>query len=61
MPIVVLGLVDGSHLERIGRELGYHRHADDEYYGGGEWPILAARPTMNRPARDFVDRQQLGL
>jgi isomaltose glucohydrolase len=29
-------------LERIERELGYHRHADDEYYGGGEWPILAA-------------------
>jgi GH15 family glucan-1,4-alpha-glucosidase len=40
--LVVLGLVDGSHLERIERELGYHRHADDEYYGGGEWPILAA-------------------
>jgi isomaltose glucohydrolase len=40
--LVVLGLVDGSHLERSERELGYHRHADDEYYGGGEWPILAA-------------------
>lgn len=40
--LVVLGLADGSHLERIERELGYHRHADDEYYGGGEWPILAA-------------------
>jgi GH15 family glucan-1,4-alpha-glucosidase len=40
--LVALGLVDGSHLERGERELGYHRHADDEYYGGGEWPILAA-------------------
>jgi hypothetical protein len=40
--LVALGLVDGSHLERTERELGYHRHADDEYYGGGEWPILAA-------------------
>jgi GH15 family glucan-1,4-alpha-glucosidase len=40
--LVVLGLVDGNHLERIERELGYHRHADDGYYGGGEWPILAA-------------------
>jgi hypothetical protein len=40
--LVVLGLADESHLERIERELGYHRHADDEYYGGGEWPILAA-------------------
>jgi GH15 family glucan-1,4-alpha-glucosidase len=40
--LVVLGLVDGSHLERSERELGYHRHAADEYYGGGEWPILAA-------------------
>jgi isomaltose glucohydrolase len=40
--LVALGLADGSHLGRIERELGYHRHADDEYYGGGEWPILAA-------------------
>jgi isomaltose glucohydrolase len=40
--LVVLGLVDGNHLERSERDLGYHRHADDEYYGGGEWPILAA-------------------
>jgi GH15 family glucan-1,4-alpha-glucosidase len=40
--LVALGLVDGSHLERTERELGYHRHIDDEYYGGGEWPILAA-------------------
>jgi GH15 family glucan-1,4-alpha-glucosidase len=40
--LVALGLVDGTHLERIERELGYHRYADDEYYGGGEWPILGA-------------------
>ena len=40
--LVVLGLADGEHLDRIERELGYHRHPDDEYYGGGEWPILAA-------------------
>jgi GH15 family glucan-1,4-alpha-glucosidase len=53
--LVVLGLADGDHLERIERELGYHRHADDEYYGGGEWPILAAfigwaRCTLGRDA-----------
>jgi isomaltose glucohydrolase len=40
--LVVLGLADASHLERTERQLRYHRHADDEYYGGGEWPILAA-------------------
>jgi isomaltose glucohydrolase len=39
--LVVLGLADAGHLERIEQELGYHRHADDEYYGGGEWPVLA--------------------
>jgi isomaltose glucohydrolase len=55
--LVVLGLVDGAHLERIERELGYHRHADDEYYGGGEWPILAAftgwaRRTLGRDASE---------
>jgi len=53
--LVVLGLADASHLERIERELGYHRHEDDEYYGGGEWPILAAligwaRGTLGRDA-----------
>ncbi len=39
--LAVLGLADHRHLERLERELGYHRHPDDEYYGGGEWPILA--------------------
>lgn len=40
--LVVLGIADGTVLERIEAELGYHRHADDEYYGGGEWILLAA-------------------
>jgi isomaltose glucohydrolase len=39
--LVALGLAPAEHLERIERELGYHRHSDDEYYGGGEWLILA--------------------
>jgi isomaltose glucohydrolase len=39
--LVVLGLLGADHLARIERELGYHRHADDEYYGAGEWPVLA--------------------
>jgi isomaltose glucohydrolase len=40
--LVALGLAPVEHLERIERELGHHRHADDEYYGGGSWIILAA-------------------
>lgn len=40
--LVVLGLADGAVLDRIEPELRYHRHADDEYYGGGEWILLAA-------------------
>jgi GH15 family glucan-1,4-alpha-glucosidase len=39
--LVALGLAPREHLERIEDELGYHRHADDEYYGGGQWIILA--------------------
>jgi GH15 family glucan-1,4-alpha-glucosidase len=39
--LVALGLAPVEHLERIERELGYHRHADDEYYGAGSWIILA--------------------
>jgi isomaltose glucohydrolase len=39
--LVALGLAPIEHLQRIERELGYHRHADDEYYGGGSWIILA--------------------
>jgi len=40
--LVALGLAPAEHLDRIEHELGYHRHADDEYYGGGAWLILAA-------------------
>jgi len=40
--LVVLGLGGPDLLDRIEAELGYHRHADDEYYGGGEWILLAA-------------------
>src|SRR3954453_7655876 len=51
--LVVLGLADSSHLERIERELGFHRHLDDVYYGGGEWPLLAGltgwAPRAPRP------------
>jgi len=39
--LVVLGLADADVLVQIERALGYHRHLDDEYYGGGEWPVLA--------------------
>jgi GH15 family glucan-1,4-alpha-glucosidase len=37
----VLGLADRDVLVELQSSLGYHRHADDEYYGGGEWPVLA--------------------
>lgn len=39
--LVVLGLAEPSHLERIERDLRFHRHNGDTYYGGGEWPLLA--------------------
>jgi isomaltose glucohydrolase len=39
--LVVLGLADIDVLAELERTLGYHRHLDDEYYGGGEWPVLA--------------------
>jgi GH15 family glucan-1,4-alpha-glucosidase len=48
--LVALGLAPREHLERIERELGYHRHADDEYYGGGEWIILAGFTGWARAA-----------
>ena len=57
--LVVLGLADGGHLERIERELGYHRHADDEYYGGGEWPILAAFTGWGRRTLGLDASEQL--
>jgi GH15 family glucan-1,4-alpha-glucosidase len=48
--LVVLGLAGGEHVRRIERELGYHRHADDVYYGGGEWPVLAGLVGWARAA-----------
>jgi isomaltose glucohydrolase len=39
--LAVLGLVGVDVLAQIESTLGYHRHLDDEYYGGGEWPVLA--------------------
>jgi len=39
--LVVLGLAGVDVLAQIESTLGYHRHLDDEYYGGGEWPVLA--------------------
>jgi GH15 family glucan-1,4-alpha-glucosidase len=53
--LVVLGVAGEHVLERVERTLGYHRHADDEYYGGGEWPVIAgllawARATLGRDA-----------
>jgi GH15 family glucan-1,4-alpha-glucosidase len=48
--LVALGLLDAEHLQRIERELGYHRHADDEYYGGGQWPVLAGFTGWARAA-----------
>jgi isomaltose glucohydrolase len=57
--LVVLGLADGSHLERVERELGYHRHADDVYYGGGEWPVLAGLVGWARRSTGGDATQQL--
>ncbi|HET7146376.1 MAG TPA: glycoside hydrolase family 15 protein [Gaiellaceae bacterium] len=53
--LVVVGLAGEDVLERVETALGYHRHADDEYYGGGEWPVLAgltgwARTVCGREA-----------
>jgi isomaltose glucohydrolase len=39
--LVVLGIAPEPVLERVALTVGYHRHADDEYYGGGEWPVVA--------------------
>jgi GH15 family glucan-1,4-alpha-glucosidase len=39
--LVVLGLAGVDVLVQLERTLGYHRHLEDEYYGGGEWPVLA--------------------
>jgi GH15 family glucan-1,4-alpha-glucosidase len=58
--LVVLGLADTDHLGRIERELGYHRHADDEYYGGGEWPVLAGLTGWARSSVGLAAAEQLG-
>ncbi len=64
------GLVSVNHpraratLVRIERELvtpdaGVHRYLDDTYYGGGEWPLLAAalgRTYLRRQAPGDRDR-----
>ena len=39
--LVVLGLAGVDVLTQLERTIGYHRHLEDEYYGGGEWPVLA--------------------
>ena len=51
--LVVLGLADRSHLERIERDLHFHRHRDDTYYGGGEWPVLAGLTGWARRSLDL--------
>jgi GH15 family glucan-1,4-alpha-glucosidase len=40
--LVVLGLAGVDVLAQLELTLGYHRHLEDEYYGGGEWPVVAA-------------------
>jgi isomaltose glucohydrolase len=57
--LVVLGLAGQDHLARIENELGYHRHADDEYYGGGEWPVLAGLVGWARTALGLDGHPQL--
>jgi len=57
--LVVLGLAGRDQLERIERELGYHRHADDEYYGGGEWPVLAGLTGWARSSLGLAAARQL--
>jgi GH15 family glucan-1,4-alpha-glucosidase len=58
--LVVLGLADGAHLELIERALGHHRHLDDEYYGGGEWPVLAGLIGWARHTLGLDVSAQLG-
>jgi isomaltose glucohydrolase len=59
--LVALGLAPREHLDRIERELGYHRHADDEYYGGGVWIILAGFTGWARVACGLDASEQLAL
>jgi GH15 family glucan-1,4-alpha-glucosidase len=57
--LVVAGLAGVDVLERLDRELGYHRHRDDEYYGGGEWPVLAGLVGWARQVRGLDATPQL--
>jgi GH15 family glucan-1,4-alpha-glucosidase len=57
--LVVLGLVGVDSLARLEHELGYHRHRDDEYYGGGEWPVLAGLIGWARFSNGLDARPQL--
>ena len=57
--LVVLGLADAEVLTRLERDLGYHRHLDDEYYGGGEWPVLAGLVGWARHATSLDAGREL--
>jgi isomaltose glucohydrolase len=51
-----LGYEADDAVRRVEHELlspggGVHRHLEDTYYGGGEWPLLAAFLGLARPAR----------
>jgi GH15 family glucan-1,4-alpha-glucosidase len=57
--LVVLGLAEADALAEVERALGYHRHRDDEYYGGGEWPVLAGLVGWARVANGLDAAPQL--
>jgi GH15 family glucan-1,4-alpha-glucosidase len=57
--LVVLGLVGVDVLAQIEATLGYHRHLDDEYYGGGEWPVLAGLLGWARRVNELDATEQL--
>ena len=57
--LVVLGLADVDVLAQIERTLGYHRHLEDDYYGGGEWPVLAGMVGWARCLSGLDARPQL--
>ena len=55
LPFLGFGAVDVSPLVSPGG--GVHRHADDVYYGGGEWLLLTALLGLAEPdrGRDCLD------
>ncbi|HZR94587.1 MAG TPA: glycoside hydrolase family 15 protein [Gaiellaceae bacterium] len=57
--LVVLGLAGVDVLARLERELGYHRHLEDEYYAGGEWPVIAGLVGWARRANGLDAGSQL--